>query len=282
VIDEILPPAVLSAEAFADNPVRPRLFAEEEAQLARWGDARRSEFATVRVLARRALGDLGMPPVAIPRGGNGAPEWPTGVVGSMTHCPGFRAAAVAHGKAVRTIGVDAEPALSLPDGVLPLVSLPEEQSQLQRFADADPEVPWDRLLFCIKEAVYKAWFPLTKLWLGFEDVRVDIDREGAFVATVLAAGPRLDGNRPFSFSGHWLTRNRLLIAAVADHGAGPGGVRVELGGRDLGRHGAQRRPGLRRRFLARDWQRLTAYHHQRASSHYQRPADGVPATTAAP
>ena len=221
MIDEILPPAVLSAEAFADNPVRPRLFAEEEAQLARWGDARRSEFATVRVLARRALGDLGMPPVAIPRGGNGAPEWPTGVVGSMTHCPGFRAAAVAHGKAVRTIGVDAEPALSLPDGVLPLVSLPEEQSQLQRFADADPEVPWDRLLFCIKEAVYKAWFPLTKLWLGFEDVRVDIDREGAFVATVLAAGPRLDRNRPFSFSGHWLTRNRLLIAAVADHGAGP-------------------------------------------------------------
>ena len=40
--------------------------------------------------------------------------------------------------------------------------------------------------------------------------------------------------------------------------------------------------GLRRRFLARDWQRRAAYFHQRASSHDQRPADGVPATAAAP
>ena len=35
-----------------------------------------------------------------------------------------------------------------------------------------------------------------------------------------------------------------LQAAALDWRAGPGGVRVELGGRDLGRHGAQRRPGL--------------------------------------
>ena len=40
--------------------------------------------------------------------------------------------------------------------------------------------------------------------------------------------------------------------------------------------------GLRLRFLARDWQRRAAYFHQRASSHDQRPADGVPATAAAP
>jgi hypothetical protein len=40
--------------------------------------------------------------------------------------------------------------------------------------------------------------------------------------------------------------------------------------------------GLRRRFLARDWQRRAAYYHQQASSHDQRPADGVPATAAAP
>src|SRR5664280_2662745 len=42
------------------------------------------------------------------------------------------------------------------------------------------------------------------------------------------------------------------------------------------------RAGLRLRFLARDWQRRAAYFHQRASSHDQRPADGVPATAAAP
>jgi 4'-phosphopantetheinyl transferase EntD len=36
-----------------------------------------------------------------------------------------------------------------------------------------PEVYWDRVLFCIKESTYKAWFPLTHRWLGFEDASVD-------------------------------------------------------------------------------------------------------------
>ena len=40
---------------------------------------------------------------------------------------------------------------------------------------------WDRILFCAKEATYKAWFPLTQRWLGFEDAHItfDVDDGGA-------------------------------------------------------------------------------------------------------
>ncbi|WP_280922759.1 4'-phosphopantetheinyl transferase superfamily protein [Streptomyces sp. MZ04] len=38
---------------------------------------------------------------------------------------------------------------------------------------------WDRLLFSAKEAAHKAWFPLTRMPLGFEDVDITIDEIGA-------------------------------------------------------------------------------------------------------
>jgi 4'-phosphopantetheinyl transferase EntD len=49
---------------------------------------------------------------------------------------------------------------------------------------------WDRVLFSAKESVYKAWFPVTKRWLGFEDVAVRFDPEGgSFTILLLAPGP---------------------------------------------------------------------------------------------
>jgi 4'-phosphopantetheinyl transferase EntD len=210
VIEEILPPGVKSAEAFNDLLPSP-LFAEEEALLTRSTDKRRREFATARACARRALGELGLPPIAVLPGERGAPQWPVGVVGSMTHCGGYRAAAVAWVEDLTTIGIDAEPALPLPHGVLGMITSSEERALLSGLADVAPAVCWDRLTFCAKEAVYKAWFPLTKRWLGFKDAVVEIDRDGTFIARLLVTDPRVvDG-----FTGRWLVRDGLLLAAIA-------------------------------------------------------------------
>nr|WP_277349809.1 4'-phosphopantetheinyl transferase superfamily protein [Planosporangium thailandense] len=183
-------------------------------------DKRRAEFATVRACARRALGELGLPPVALPRGERGAPRWPDGIVGSMTHCTGYRASAVAWAAKVPTIGIDAEPALPLPGRVLGMVSLPQERVMLTALAAAAPAVCWDRLLFCAKEAVYKAWFPLARRWLGFEDALIEIDPGGVFSVRLLVPGPRLADGEVTGFAGRWLTRDGLLLAAVASCAVG--------------------------------------------------------------
>lgn len=211
LLAQVLPAQALTAEVYADPP-RVVLFPDEEAVIARAVDKRRREFATVRHCARAALERLGVTPGPILPGERGAPRWPAGVVGSMTHCAGFRGCAVAHAGHLRTIGLDAEPAEPLPDGVLDAIALPEERSGLRRLG---PGVPWDRLLFSAKESVYKAWFPLTHRFLEFDQARIELDPAGGFTATLLVAPPSTVIGPLTGFTGRWIHRDGLLITAIA-------------------------------------------------------------------
>ena len=214
MIGDILPPEVAAEESFSDRPDTV-LFAEEEAVIAKAVDKRRREFTTARACARAALGRLGLPPAPILPGDRGAPQWPAGVVGSITHCQGYRACAVAHGSDIVTIGLDAEPHDKLPGGVLDAVSLAPERARISALSAAEPGVCWDRLLFCTKESVYKAWFPLTGRWLGFEDACVDFDPGSqTFDARLLVPGPVVNGKPLSGFTGRWLVSRGLIVTAI--------------------------------------------------------------------
>ncbi|HEU0242067.1 MAG TPA: 4'-phosphopantetheinyl transferase superfamily protein [Micromonosporaceae bacterium] len=215
-IEAILPTAVVSAEATDDDPAA-GLLPEEEAFISGAVDRRRREYATVRHCARRALVALGLPPVPIPSGIARDPLWPPGIVGSMTHCEGYRAAAVARATMVRTIGIDAEPNEPLPNGLVSTVLTSRERVAVSRLAVAAPTVRWDRLLFSAKEAVYKAWYPLMRVWLGFEDVEIALNlNQNAFVATLTPHDDPVAGGSPRgTCSGRWMAVDGLLITAVA-------------------------------------------------------------------
>ncbi|WP_420708544.1 4'-phosphopantetheinyl transferase family protein, partial [Streptomyces sp. ERV7] len=219
----LLPAGVAVAELFADPP-SVELFPQEAALVAKAVDKRKREFATVRLCARTALAQLGHPPGPILPLGEGpawaqrAPRWPDGVVGSMTHCDGYRAAAVAPTSAIASVGVDAEPNAPLPDGVRTMVTRPEEGLTLDRLAVSHPAVAWDRLLFSAKESVFKAWFPLTGRWLDFGDCVITPDPErGTFTGALRVPGPVVDGVRHDVFSGRWRTvegEDGELVATV--------------------------------------------------------------------
>ena len=165
LLGQVLPDRVVSAELYDDPPGLAPL-PEEEPLIARSVAKRRNEFVTVRYCAREALGELGIGPVPILKGDKGEPCWPDGVVGSLTHCRGFRGAVVGRAREVRSVGIDAEPHDALPDGVLDAITLPVERSELP----ASPgRLHWDRILFCAKEATYKAWYPLTHRRVSFAD-----------------------------------------------------------------------------------------------------------------
>lgn len=204
----------MSAEEFADSCDAP-LFPEEEALVTRAVDKRRREFATARSCARSALAALGFPPAPILTGERGAPVWPSGIVGSITHCAGYRAAAVAQARSVLTIGLDAEPDGELPDGVLDMVSRPSERARLRDLVLTAPGISWDRLLFSAKESVYKAWFPLTHRWLGFEEADITINPVGGtFEARLLAEASSADRTRLTGFSGRWLASDGFILTAI--------------------------------------------------------------------
>lgn len=207
VIADLLAPPVAAVEVFGDLDAP--LFPEEHEVIARAVPRRRREFAAVRACARAALAQIGVSPAPILPDEWGAPGWPAGVVGSMSHCAGHQACAVAHSSLFRTIGIDAEPNEPLPDGVLTTVALPGEQLRVQALLRASPAIRWDRLLFSAKESVYKAWFPVARRWLDFEDVDVTISDVGRFSASVLRPGPIRE------FHGRWATQRGLVATAIA-------------------------------------------------------------------
>jgi 4'-phosphopantetheinyl transferase EntD len=214
VIGDLLPPPVAAEEVFGEGSGGP-LFPEEEAVIVQAVAKRRREFTTARGCARAALGRLGLPPAPVLPGPRGAPQWPSGIVGSITHCAGYVAAAVARDSDILTIGLDAEPHEPLPDGVLDAIALPEEKARVAVLAAARPGVCWDRLLFCGKETVYKAWFPLTQRWLGFEDARIDLEPDrSSFTARLLVDGPVADGQQVTGFTGRFLVSRGLIVTSI--------------------------------------------------------------------
>jgi 4'-phosphopantetheinyl transferase EntD len=222
VLERILPAAVAVATR-RDDLLDASLFEREAEIVAGAVEKRRREFGTARACARDALGQLGVPPREILSGPRGEPLWPEGIVGSITHCDGYRGCAVGRRTDFAAIGIDAEVDAALPNGLLGDIALPEEQRELSALARDDPTPSWDRLLFSIKESVYKAWFPLAGRWLGFEDARVSIDRENrSFTARLLVRGPVLAGREVSGFSGTWLLAEGIVLSAIA--------VPAELGG----------------------------------------------------
>jgi len=214
VLEQILPAHVVVVESFGDDPGAV-LFPEEHAAIARAARRRQREFATVRVCAHRALTRLGEPAVPIVPGSSGAPRWPAGVVGSMVHCAGYRAAGVARSRDVAALGFDAERNEPLPGGVLGAIARPEELDRIGGLAAVNPAVCWDRLLFCVKEAVYKTWFPLTGRWLDFDAADVEIDPAGrGFTVRMLVSGLMVAGSPVGVLRGRWLADRGLVAAAI--------------------------------------------------------------------
>jgi 4'-phosphopantetheinyl transferase EntD len=203
------------AEAYDDPPDLAPL-PEEEPLIAKSVTKRRNEFITVRHCARVALAQLGIPPMPILKGDKGQPCWPEGVVGSLTHTQGYRGAVVGRSATVRSVGIDAEPHDVLPDGVLNAISLPAERYEIAALPDG---LHWDRILFCAKEATYKAWFPLTQRWLGFEDAHITFGVDtsgvsGTFVTRILIDPAARHGPPLTELAGRWSVGGGLALTAI--------------------------------------------------------------------
>lgn len=225
MIEQLLPEYVACADTFEVDAPAGTLYPEEEELVARSVDRRRHEFAAVRGCARRAMAALGLPPAPVLRGHRGMPLWPDGIVGSMTHCVGYRAAVLARASEVRALGIDAEPDEPLPSDVWEVISLPSERRRIASGTDAAAP-HWDRLLFSAKESVFKTWFPLTGIELDFDEAEIKFrrregtSRQGTFTAQLLRTAPGVPG----SFEGRWLVRDGFAVTAIAlPHAPAQGG-----------------------------------------------------------
>jgi len=121
-----------------------------------------------RIVARMLLSRFGREPYAIPKSTAGMPVWPDGIVGSLAHDAKVAIAATAARPEFQSVGIDIEPAEPLAPDLLDIVATAQERD---RIGD-DPLR--GRLLFSIKEAIYKAAYPLDRTFLDHHDVEVSL------------------------------------------------------------------------------------------------------------
>lgn len=216
-IADLFPHSVAAFEAVAGFPGDP-LFGVEQACVAQAVKSRVAEFACGRACARAALARLGLTAVPIPAGPDRAPVWPAGFIGSISHSNGYCVAVAARaqlpnvGVGSRSIGIDMEQLGAVTPELWSHLLRAEERAELDELAEAERRLA-ATIQFSAKEAFYKAQYPLTKSWLEFGDVSVELQPH-AFVVHVVHAGlPVADLGR--SFKGRFLVTASHVVAAVA-------------------------------------------------------------------
>jgi 4'-phosphopantetheinyl transferase EntD len=151
---------------------------------------RRAEFAAGRAAARLAIQALGHDACVIPMGDDRAPVWPPGLTGSISHTRTACLAAVATTPGVVALGIDLEPECAVDSTLWDEVLLPAEKAFV--CASTAP-ARMATLIFCAKEAVYKAQYTLTRQLFGFERLLITPGPD-YFTATFQAAtGPIAKG-----------------------------------------------------------------------------------------
>lgn len=151
------------------------LMPAEAAAFAKSVTAVRRASGAARIVARELLAQAGLEGCALPKSASGAPIWPRGVVGSISHDSRVAVAAIAKRRDFSALGIDVEPAEPLPPDLLEIVATPKERLEM------GGDLHQGRLLFVAKEAVYKAVHPLDQIFLDHHDVEVSFPLRRAVV-----------------------------------------------------------------------------------------------------
>lgn len=151
---------------------------EEKSSLPANNAKRLDASGAARELSRQILAKIGFSNFSVLRAPTGEPVWPDGVVGSLAHDDEMAVAVIGRSKDYLGVGIDVETAVPLPGDIISLVRTPED---ICGQYDSSPLA--DRILFCVKEAVYKAVYPLDRIILNYDDICVDLSKGLANTAT---------------------------------------------------------------------------------------------------
>jgi 4'-phosphopantetheinyl transferase EntD len=165
--DIAVPGVLIGHRAIAEGDER-GLLPDERVAFARSVIKVQRASGAARIVARELMQRIGMAPQPVLKAGAGMPQWPDGLVGSLAHDATIAIAALARRADFCSIGIDIEPAEPLEPDLINLVATERERGHIER------SPLQGRLLFAIKEAVYKAAYPLDRTFLEHHDVEVDL------------------------------------------------------------------------------------------------------------
>ena len=191
--------------------------AAEETFIRNAVEKRQRGFRAGRACAHQALARLGVTETAVPVGARGAPVWPSGIIGSISHCSDRCLAAVAHAGPLAGIGFDVERWGEVKTELGHLICRPDERAWIA--ARGNDAQRWLALFFSAKESVYKCVYPILEEFIEFHDVRIVPDEQGQKFAVIfehagakgLELARRIEGR--FGFIGEHIYTSACLSAS---------------------------------------------------------------------
>lgn len=176
----------------------------EDFVLSRWVGIRSVEYLVGRRCARSALDVLGIDSGPLGRETSGAPCWPRGVIGSITHRHSYVAAAVSAAEEIVGLGIDIEEesCVRISRACSPF-TLDEYRSSVM-LRQHLPHLDTDALLFSAKESLFKALSPSFGRRIRLLDCEVFPFIDGRIVGRVLIGSrDMLEGMGVFGFWGRF-------------------------------------------------------------------------------
>lgn len=172
MLDKIVPSSV-SLKIADDEMWDKSLSEQEESYLINSVEKRKREFRAGRNAAKEALKQIGCTgEIVIPVGEMRQPVWPNGFTGSISHTNNYCAAVIARRRDYLSIGIDVEASSPLEPDLHKLICTKTERDWLK--SQVKP-AELAKLIFCIKEAIFKAYYPIYSVFFEFQDAEVFIN-----------------------------------------------------------------------------------------------------------
>ena len=159
-------------------------------RVASAGAKRQREYACGRYYSHQLLQQIGFGELVIGSDAKGCPQWPTGIVGSISHTNDYCVAMLARTENYVSVGADLEEAGRMKESLWPRLFTPVEIERISRVEEADEQMRLAAILFSAKEAFYKCDYPLNQQSYEFTDVEVSID-DARRLSLIFSADDRL-------------------------------------------------------------------------------------------
>ncbi|MDB6181837.1 4'-phosphopantetheinyl transferase family protein [Paracoccus fistulariae] len=206
------PPTIPAGTAFAfcdhedadPDAVPPDLHGAARRRRLDHAAGRRAAADALRVLTGRAA--------PVPRADSGAPVWPAGISGAISHAQGRAVAIVGWSAHHAGLGIDLESVTRRPQDLARVTLAPHERAQL----GPQPDATTITLSFSAKESLFKALYPSVQEHFGFDAAEIiRLDRQGGVLRLCRALPPWGEGSE---FPFHWtIWRGQVLTLLAATH-----------------------------------------------------------------
>ena len=177
-------------------------------------ESRKVQFLMGREVAHSALSKFGFVDFPILHDEKRVPIWPNNIVGSITHTNQFAASMIGWEKDWLGIGIDAESIhrkieLKLQASICGV----EEREWMSSFSEEEQK-KYLRIIFSIKESIYKSIYPIGRVFFYFHDAQVFLTPQNQSFHFILLKDCGNIFSTGFQGTGKYYIQNEILLSAL--------------------------------------------------------------------